>query len=140
NLQRRWEEYGVFTRAMVTTGAFYSAVDYVQSQRVRRAGRREVLDLLQSVDVIIGLTAGAGAPPVEGLDFASALTLPVFTAVWNGLGFPTMSVPIGFTDAGLPVGMQVSAGPWDEARDLAIGDAYQQLTDWHRAVPTMAVE
>jgi aspartyl-tRNA(Asn)/glutamyl-tRNA(Gln) amidotransferase subunit A len=51
-----------------------------------------------------------------------------------------MSVPIGFTDAGLPVGMQVSAGPWDEARVLAIGDAYQQLTDWHRAVPTMAVQ
>lgn len=139
NLQRRWEDYGIFTRAMITTGAFYSAADYVQSQRVRRAGRREVLDLLQSVDVIVGLTMGAGAPPVEGLDFASALMLPAFTAVWDGLGFPTMSVPIGFTDAGLPIGMQVSAGPWDEARVLAVGDAYQQLTDWHRAVPTMAV-
>ncbi len=140
NLQRRWADYGVYTRAMVTTGAFYSAVDYVQSQRVRRAGRREVLDLLQSVDVIVGLTAGAGAPPVAGLDFTTALTLPVFTAVWNGLGFPTMSVPIGFTDAGLPVGMQVSAGPWDEARVLAFGDAYQHITDWHRAVPSVAVE
>jgi len=140
NLQRQWEDYGVYTRATIAMGAFYTAADYVQSQLVRRAGRREVLDLLQSVDVIVGLTVGAGAPPVEGLDFASALMLPQFTVVWDGLGFPTASVPIGFTDAGLPVGMQVSAGPWDEARVLALGDAYQQLTDWHRAVPTMAIE
>jgi aspartyl-tRNA(Asn)/glutamyl-tRNA(Gln) amidotransferase subunit A len=140
NLQRRWEDYGVFTRTMVATGAFYSATDYVQAQRVRRAGRREVLELLRSVDVIAGLTSGAGAPPVEGLDFASVLMLPVFTAVWDGLGFPTMSVPIGFTSAGLPVGMQLSAGPWDESRVLAVGDAYQQLTDWHRRMPAMAIE
>ena len=66
------------------------------------------------------------------------LLLPVFTAVWDGLGLPTASVPIGFTDAGLPIGMQLSAGPWQEAAVLRVADAYQQLTDWHLAEPPLA--
>jgi aspartyl-tRNA(Asn)/glutamyl-tRNA(Gln) amidotransferase subunit A len=140
NLQKRWDDYGVFTRTMVSTGAFYTSTDYVQAQRVRRAGRREVLELLRSVDVIAGLTVGAGAPPVEGLDFSSVLMLPVFTAVWDGLGFPAISVPCGFTDAGLPVGLQLSAGPWDEARVLSVADAYQRITDWHLRVPECAAD
>ena len=135
NLQTRWSDYGSFTRTMVATGAFYTANDYVQAQRVRQAGRQEIAKLLADVDVIAGLTVGAGAPPVEGLDFASTLLLPVFTAVWDGLGLPTVSVPVGFTDAGLPVGMQLSAGAWNEALVLRVADAYQQLTDWHLALP-----
>jgi aspartyl-tRNA(Asn)/glutamyl-tRNA(Gln) amidotransferase subunit A len=135
NLRTRWNDYGAATRLMVSTGAFYRATDYVQAQRVRQAGRLETRRILESVDVIVGLTVGAGAPPVDGIDFASVLALPVFTAVWDGLGFPTISVPIGFTDDGLPVGMQLSAGPWDEAKVLAVAHAYQCLTDWHLAVP-----
>jgi len=138
NLQTRWSDYGAFTRTMLATGAFYTATDYVQAQRVRQAGRQEVAALLADVDVIAGLTTGAGAPPVEGLDFASTLMLPVFTAVWDGLGLPTVSVPVGFTAAGLPIGMQLSAGPWDEATVLRVADAYQQLTDWHLAEPPVA--
>ncbi|HVA86292.1 MAG TPA: amidase, partial [Candidatus Saccharimonadales bacterium] len=137
NLQTRWSDYGSFTRTMLATGAFYTATDYVQAQRVRQAGRNEVAALLADVDVIAGLTTGAGAPPVEGLDFASTLMLPVFTAVWDGLGLPTVSAPIGFTDAGLPIGMQLSAGPWDEAIVLRVADAYQQLTDWHLTEPPL---
>lgn len=139
NLQHRWADYGVSTRQMLTTGAFYTAADYVQAQRVRRAGRRETLQLLQTVDVIAGLTVGAGAPPLLGLDFATTLTIPVFTAVWDGLGMPAMTVPIGFNGAGLPIGMQICAGPWDEATVLSVGDAYQQLTDWHLKTPAVMV-
>ena len=139
NLAARWEDYGRFTRAMVATGAFYSASDYVQAQRARQAGRVEVLRLLADVDVIACLTVGAGAPTVEGLDFGSTLLLPVFTAVWDGLGFPAMSVPIGLTDAGLPVGMQLCAGPWEEGKVLAAGHAFQQVSDWHLATPPLPV-
>jgi aspartyl-tRNA(Asn)/glutamyl-tRNA(Gln) amidotransferase subunit A len=135
DLQQRWEDYGCYTRVMLGVGAFYTASDYIQAQRIREVGRREVLRILDSVDVIAGLTVGAGAPPVEGLSFASVLTMPVFTAVWDGTGFPTVSVPIGFTTAGLPIGMQLSARPWDEAGVLRVADAYQQATTWHLAKP-----
>jgi aspartyl-tRNA(Asn)/glutamyl-tRNA(Gln) amidotransferase subunit A len=138
DLKNRWSDYGAYTRVMITTGAFYSAIDYVKAQSIRRAARQETLEHLGSVDVIACLTAGAGAPLVEGLDFASTLLLPVFTAVWDGLGFPVVSVPIGFTAAGLPIGMQLAGRPFDEAGVLAVGDAYQQLTDWHLRVPPIA--
>jgi aspartyl-tRNA(Asn)/glutamyl-tRNA(Gln) amidotransferase subunit A len=61
--------------------------------------------------------------------------MPVFTPVWNGLGLPALSVPIGFNDAGLPAGMQLVAGPFDEAMVLRVGDGYQRRTNWHLQTP-----
>ena len=97
NLAERWDDYGSFTRQMIVSGLFYTAVDHVQAQRVRRFVASKVDAVLGTVDVIATPTAGAGAPPVDNLDFATALTLPVFTAPWNALGLPTISVPCGFT-------------------------------------------
>ncbi len=135
NLQQRWAEYGRFTRQMLTFGAFFSGDDYVQAQRVRRAVRREIDRIFGDVDAIAMLTAGAGAPAAEGLDFVSALGLPAYTPFWNGSGLPALSVPIGFTDAGMPIGMQIGGRAFDEATVLRVGDAYQQRTDWHLRVP-----
>ena len=53
----------------------------------------------------------------------------------NALEVPAMSIPMGFTDDGLPLGLQL-IGPWfGEADVLRVGDAYQQRTDWHERVP-----
>ena len=60
---------------------------------------------------------------------------PFPTLAWNALEVPAMSIPMGFTDDGLPLGLQL-IGPWfGEADVLRVGDAYQQRTDWHERVP-----
>jgi Asp-tRNA(Asn)/Glu-tRNA(Gln) amidotransferase A subunit family amidase len=138
NLQTRWADYGRFTRQMLTFGAFFTGEDLVRAQRVRRAVRREIDEILTGVDVVASLTAGAGAAKADGLDFVSALGLPVYTPFWNGAGLPALSVPIGFTDAGLPIGMQLGGRAFDEAGVLRAGDAFQQRTDWHLRVPMIA--
>lgn len=138
-LRTRWDDYGSLSRQMLTFGAFFSAADYVQAQRVRRHARAKADELLATVDAVVMLTAGAGAPPADGLDFVSALGLPVYTAAWNGLGLPVLSVPIGFGDDGLPIGMQIAGAAFDEAAVLRIGDAFQTVTEHHRAVPSAAV-
>ena len=63
NLAERWEDYGSFTRQMITSALFYTAVDHVQAQRVRHFVASKVDDILGEVDVIATPTAGAGAPP-----------------------------------------------------------------------------
>jgi aspartyl-tRNA(Asn)/glutamyl-tRNA(Gln) amidotransferase subunit A len=61
----------------------------------------------------------------------------IFTVTVNLAGLPGLSVPCGFTGAGLPVGLQLIGRPLDEATLLAVGQAYQRETDWHTAVPEL---
>jgi aspartyl-tRNA(Asn)/glutamyl-tRNA(Gln) amidotransferase subunit A len=46
-------------------------------------------------------------------------------------------VPCGFDDRGLPIGLQLAARPFAEARVLSVADAYQRVTDWHKRVPAL---
>ncbi|MDP6439310.1 MAG: amidase family protein, partial [Candidatus Brocadiia bacterium] len=62
----------------------------------------------------------------------------VYTISANLAAVPGLSVPCGFTADGLPVGLQLLGRPWDEARLLRAGHAYQQLTDWHTRRPPPA--
>lgn len=57
------------------------------------------------------------------------------TRPFNYLGLPTISIPAGFDDRGLPLGLQLAARPFAEARLLQVADAYQRETDWHRRTP-----
>jgi aspartyl-tRNA(Asn)/glutamyl-tRNA(Gln) amidotransferase subunit A len=57
------------------------------------------------------------------------------TSPFNVYGWPTVSVPCGFTSAGLPIGMQISGPDGSEARVLQVAHAYEQATTWHLRRP-----
>ncbi|MFW0783446.1 amidase [Gordonia sp. CPCC 206044] len=142
DLSTRWEDYFTATRITVGSGVFYSAADYVQAQRCRRAGRRALATLHEDVDVIITPTTSVAAPNysemgsfVERLSAGS--TGPMHTGYWDTTGNPALSVPIGCNAAGLPLAMQIAGRPFEEATILRVGDAYQQATAWHRDVPAL---
>lgn len=59
------------------------------------------------------------------------------TSPFNGYGLPTISVPCGFTQSGLPIGLQIAAGPWAESTVLALAHAYEQATEWHHRQPKL---
>ena len=59
------------------------------------------------------------------------------TRPFNLLAFPTISIPCGFTDLGLPIGLQLSGAPWQELPLLKIAHAYEQATNWHTRHPTL---
>jgi len=136
-MQTRWDDYFATTRVMVASAAFYTGTDVVQARRVRNHVLGRVNEVLGRYDVIATLTNGVGAPNAVGLDFAAALVLPVFTGPWNALGLPGASVPIGFTNDGLPVGMHLAGPSLGEAAVLRVADAYQQRTDWHLRAPSL---
>ena len=57
---------------------------------------------------------------------------------FNITGLPTLAIPTGFSSSGLPLSMQISGRPFDEATVLRVGHAYQRATDWHAREPDLA--
>jgi aspartyl-tRNA(Asn)/glutamyl-tRNA(Gln) amidotransferase subunit A len=61
----------------------------------------------------------------------------IFTVTANLAGLPAVSVPCGFTPAGLPVGLQLTGRSFDEVTILRVADAYERDTEWWRQEPEL---
>ncbi|MFT4081504.1 MAG: amidase [Nocardioides sp.] len=140
SLREHWGLYGLSLKRNLITGLMLSAGDMVQLDRARAVARRDVAALFADLDVMVMPTAPWGAPELSQVGHLDELADAVaFTAVWNAVGYPAISVPIGLGGGGLPLGMQVIAPPSHDARVLAVAHAYQRRTDWHLAVPRGSV-
>ncbi|MFV0309937.1 MAG: amidase [Desertimonas sp.] len=139
DLQQRWDRYGCFTRTVLARGAMYSAADFVQAQRFRRAFRRKVAAVMSEFDVLITPTSAAPAPRRDEMTPERMLAGPSFTGPWNLTGLPAVAVPCGFSASGLPISMQIVGRPFAEATVLKAADAFQRRTDWHLRVPTVNI-
>jgi len=143
DLKSKPELYGKYTRQAFQLGAFYSAADYVNAQRLRPLIRQECAEAFGTkgrggVDVLIVPTMASVAPTFAGYDPDAMMRSYGFTPIWNLTGLPALSIPAGFSDGGLPIGMQVVGRPFDEPIVFKVADAYQQLTDWHLTIPPLA--
>lgn len=135
-LAERWSDYGRPTRLTITQGALITAPDLVQIERVRQVARRQVLEMMTSagVDVLLSPTTGYAATPFSGADPKAISNKALHTSAWNSTGAPALSVPMGFDPDTLPLGLQIIGRPFADDLVLAVGHAYQQLTDWHLQV------
>ena len=145
-LRDRPEALGAFTRARLELGLGVPAFDYLQALRLRaRLTRTFTREVWGEVDALVAPVIAQPAPPlsfavdgdvqtiVERQGRLSRLTRP-----FNGLGMPALSLPCGFSAAGLPLALQLVGRPFDEATVLRLGHAYQRATDWHSRVPALA--
>jgi aspartyl-tRNA(Asn)/glutamyl-tRNA(Gln) amidotransferase subunit A len=129
-LGSKWSEYTHGAKMMLAEAAFYSAADYVKSQRVRAAVYAEASRAFRDVDVVASLTSYADPPLLAELERDPTIWVEnVSTRYWSALGYPAISIPIGFSGNGLPIGMQVAASPLDEQTLLRVADAYQRQAD-----------
>ncbi|SHM91685.1 amidase [Cryptosporangium aurantiacum] len=126
------------TLATIGIAEAFSAADYVQAQRVRRAGQDAVAALFEDVDLVVTPTAAIAATSYDRLDsfFESGEFFAVYAPYWNVVGNPALSVPMGFTADRLPLGLQVIGAAFDESLVLRAGDAFQRRTGWHGTRPT----
>jgi aspartyl-tRNA(Asn)/glutamyl-tRNA(Gln) amidotransferase subunit A len=113
-IRARGDAYGPRLRAAVEVGALVPVATYLKAQAARRVIRRAVMPLFDLVDCLI-VPSAAGAAP-RGLDFTGD---PAFNAPWSLLGLPAISLPAGLDGNGLPLAVQLVAGPWQEARLLS---------------------
>jgi aspartyl-tRNA(Asn)/glutamyl-tRNA(Gln) amidotransferase subunit A len=106
---------------------------YAKAQRVRTLVRRDFEAVFQSVDVLVTPTAPTAAFKLgeNEADPVKMYLADIFTVTTNLAGLPGISVPCGFTQAGLPIGLQFLAAPFCEATLLRAAHAYEQAHDWH---------
>jgi aspartyl-tRNA(Asn)/glutamyl-tRNA(Gln) amidotransferase subunit A len=103
--------------------------------------RREIVSVFADVDVLVTPTTPAPAPTIAELKQnpdqlrPRELLLLRNTRPVNVWGLPAISVPCGFTEAGLPIGLQIIGPPWGESVVLRLAHAYEQATAWHKREP-----
>ena len=135
NLKTRPNDFGEAVRARFRIGALLSASDYVQAQRCRQLVKRGFAEAMAQVDLLVTPTTAYPAPRFESYDAAFTLRGPSFTAPFNVTGLPAISIPCGFTETGLPVGMQLVGKPFDEPTVLRAAHAYEQHAGWSQLRP-----
>lgn len=135
NLKERPDDFGEAVRSRFRMGALISASDYVQAQRCRQLVKRGFAEAMAQVDLLVTPTTAYPAPRFENYDTAFTLRGPSFTAPFNVTGLPAISIPCGFTEAGLPVGMQLVGKPFDEPTALRAAYAYEQHAGWSQLRP-----
>jgi aspartyl-tRNA(Asn)/glutamyl-tRNA(Gln) amidotransferase subunit A len=121
----------------VLSAGYYDAY-YGKAQSVRTLVRREFAAAFAKVDLIVApTTPNVAFKHGEKEDPLSMYLNDVFTIPGNLSGIPGVSVPCGFSPAGLPIGLQVLGRPLDEARVLRAAYAYEQATTWRARRPEL---
>lgn len=143
-VRSRSEAFGDEVKQRILVGTFtlsagYYDAYYRKAQQIRRLIHQDFNTAFDSVDVIAAPTCPG---PAFGLkekisDNIAMYLQDIYTIPVNLAGLPGLSMPVGQID-GLPVGMQLIGQYLDEARLLGMAHQFQQLTDWHQAVPALA--
>jgi aspartyl-tRNA(Asn)/glutamyl-tRNA(Gln) amidotransferase subunit A len=120
------------------SAGYYDAY-YGKAQSVRTLVRREFAAAFARVDLIVApTTPNVAFKHGEKEDPLSMYLNDVFTIPGNLSGIPGVSVPCGFSGAGLPIGLQILGRPLDEARVLRAAYAYEKATTWRARQPELA--
>lgn len=132
-------------------GLLIPASVFVQAQRVRRLICQEFDQALEKVDFMIAPAVPVPAPTIEEcrsgylerdgrripLQDARGNYLMLCTIPFNVTGLPSITVPCGFTPGGLPVGMQIVGGPFQEEIVFRVAHAYERAAGWYRRRPPL---
>jgi aspartyl-tRNA(Asn)/glutamyl-tRNA(Gln) amidotransferase subunit A len=147
---KRWlierpQDYGSQVLMRLQNGLAIPGISYLEAMRWRGPALAAHLAAVAGVDAVIAPVAPVAAPTIAESDVGTApdaeaviQRLTRFTRPINYLGLPALAIPVGFTRGGLPVGMQLIGGAFDEAMVLRIGAAFQRVTDFHDRVPKPA--
>ena len=128
------ELYQPGTRRSLENAADAPSGEYAEALREVNLLRQQIPAVFEDVDVLIlptmksppGLLEG-GQGPGRGNN----------NSAFDVFGLPSISVPCGFTDSGLPMGLQIVGAHWAESTVLALAYAYEQATDWHTRHPPL---
>ena len=135
------DDFGPFVLERMRYGDTVSGPDLALARRRQSVIRAAWTDILREVDVFLTPTTPAPAPlrqdgrPAGERDAAAARLLTRLTSPFNLTGLPAISIPCGFTAMGLPIGLQLAAGPWREPVLLRAARAYEAATEWHERHP-----
>jgi len=135
------ELYQPETLGRLRAGAGIGTVEYIRARQQLDRTRRNIGRVFRMVDAIVTPTSPIVSPAIAefGRDRNGSVDF-LFqnirnTSPFNVYGWPTISIPCGFTTSGLPIGLQISGPMGADALVLQIANAYEQATEWHKRKP-----
>jgi aspartyl-tRNA(Asn)/glutamyl-tRNA(Gln) amidotransferase subunit A len=142
-LREKADLYNDDVRMFLEVGELVLATDYIKALRARTLIQQQWREMFEGIDVLIAPTLPTPAVPVantevtwpDGSTEQATDAYVRFSAPANVTGLPSLSVPCGFTEAGLPIGMQIYGRPFAETTLLTVGQAYESATDWAKLAP-----
>ncbi len=139
------QDYAIHLNARLFGG--YSIPGHYYVEALARRGpllKQFVAETLTGYDLVATPTVKTRVPTLAETDidenpanWSRFMAVSANTRPFNYLGLPTISIPCGFDDRGLPVGLQLAGRPFAESTVLKAADAYQRITDWHQRSPLL---
>ncbi len=130
------KEHGLDVRVNLALARQFSATDYLTAQRIRTRMIDHFKNAFQQVDMILTPTTGIAAPEIKKgalpdgeSDLTTTIEIMRFATAANMTGLPAITFPVGYTQKGLPIGMQVMGKAWDEANLLRMALAAEQVVE-----------
>lgn len=143
-MRERPQDYGPQVLMRLQNALAIPAVTYLEAMRWRGVALAEFVAAVAGVDAVLAPVSPVPAPTIAESDVGNSLNaeaviqrLTRFTRPINYLGLPSLALPCGFSNAGLPIGLQLIGRPFDEATLLRIGAGWQRATDFHRQCPEL---
>jgi Asp-tRNA(Asn)/Glu-tRNA(Gln) amidotransferase A subunit family amidase len=150
-LRTRPRDYSPGLLYSLIAGLLIPASVYVTAQRVRRLLCQEFDTAFERVQVIVAPTLFSAAPTIEecnrgyieadgkriNLQDRAGNFLTRYTIPFNVTGLPTISICCGFSPSGLPIGMQISAPPFQEGTLFQVAHAYERAVEWYKRSPPL---
>jgi len=144
--QTRAEGFGSEAKRRIMLGTFslssgYYDAYYLRGQKVRTLIKRDFDRVFAEVDAIITPTAPTTAFKIgeKSSDPLSMYLSDIYTISANLSGLPAISLPCGFNQRGLPIGLQIITKAFDEARLLQIAHNYERATNWRKHKPSLTI-
>lgn len=137
------ELYQPETLRRIKTGENVERADYLRRRSELAAVRQSIRQVFETMDVFVTPTTPIPAPSIAELKENPALLRPREllllrnTRPLNVWGLPAISVPCGFTKAGLPIGLQIAGAPGRDDLVLQVAYLYEQATPWHERRPVL---
>jgi aspartyl-tRNA(Asn)/glutamyl-tRNA(Gln) amidotransferase subunit A len=149
-IRKKYEsKYHLFkqsTRVGLIAGSLLPSDIYLRALQAQSLIRSKILETLEKYDVLVCPTSPKPPPKIK--DVRKSANFPVkddvikrhadaHTAFAPLAGCPAISIPCGFSKSGLPVGLQITGRPFEDATILRVAHAYEQGTDWHNHHPEL---
>jgi Asp-tRNA(Asn)/Glu-tRNA(Gln) amidotransferase A subunit family amidase len=129
-------EHGLDVRVNLAFARRFRATDYITAQRVRTRMMNHFAAAFRQADVILTPSTGIAAPPIKSgalphgeSDLSTTVEIMRFVTAANMTGLPAISFPVGYTQKGLPIGLQVMGKAWDEKTLLRLALAAEQVIE-----------
>ena len=143
-LEQTPDNYDQATRRRLFAASLLPLSLYYKAQQIRTLIRQQILEAFEHCQVLLCPTSGTPPPTIQAAKNIISSPTEAVESLFKGRMYstpfvlsatPALSMPCGFTQTGLPIGLQLISAPFDEVSILRVAHAYEQTTSWHKLRP-----